>query len=86
MAAQFQTYNVTLPNTGGNSIHNIYHYTVACSLVYVINMHCIAGNNDVELNLAIGDINSMLPNFILPTFNTCIKNLNAYTLILKYAF
>ena len=49
-------------------------------------MHCIAGNNDVELNLAIGDINSMLPNFILPTFNTCIKNLNAYTLILKYAF
>ena len=29
---------------------------------------------DVEINLAVGKINFVLPNFISSTFNTCIKN------------
>ena len=28
----------------------------------------------MELNLAVGKINCVPPNFISPTFNTCIKN------------
>ena len=54
-------------------MHNFCHYTVACSLVYVINVHHIVGNIDMELNLAVGDINCMSLNFIPPTFSTCIK-------------
>ena len=37
--------------------------------------YCIAKNIDMELNLVVGKINYVLPNFILPTFNTCIKKL-----------
>ena len=33
-------------------------------------------NMYVELNLAVGKINFVLPNFIPSTFNTCIKNSN----------
>ena len=36
-------------------------------------MHCIAGNNDVELYLVVGDIYRMSPTFIPPIFNACIK-------------
>ena len=34
----------------------------------------MAGNIDVELNLVVGENKHVLPNFILPTFNTSIKN------------
>ena len=40
----------------------------------------------MELNFAVGKINFVLPNFIQSTFNTCIKTLNACTLILKHIF
>ena len=34
----------------------------------------MTGNIGVELNLAVGRINRVLPDFILPTFITCSKN------------
>ena len=35
----------------------------------------MAGNIGVELNLAVGEISLVSPNFNPPTFNPCIKNL-----------
>ena len=51
-----------------------------------VTKYCMAGSIGMELNLAVGKINCMSPNFVLPTFNTCIKTLNAYILILKHVF
>ena len=34
----------------------------------------MAGSIGMELNLAVGKINCVSPNLVLPTFNTCIKN------------
>ena len=39
----------------------------------------MVSNIGMELNLAVGEINHMLPNFILPTFNASIKILYTYT-------
>ena len=43
-------------------------------------------NIDVELNLAVGKINFVLPNFIPLTLVLALKTLNAYTLISKHIF
>ena len=37
-------------------------------------LYRIAENIDMELNFMVGKINHVSPNFILPTFNTSIKN------------
>ena len=46
---------------------------------YHLSLYHMAGNIGMELNLAVGKINGVSPNFIPPTFNTCIKILAAYT-------
>ena len=47
----------------------------------------MAGNIGIELNLVVGEINHALPNFIPPTFNTCIKKiLNTYTSNIKVCY
>ena len=45
----------------------------------------MAGNINVDLNLAVSKINCLLPNFSLPIFNTSIKNSN-YSLYIKPRF
>ena len=37
-------------------------------------LYRMAANIGVELNLVFGNISRVSPNFIPPTFNTCIKN------------
>ena len=49
----------------------------------------MAGNIGVALNLVVGKINHVLPNFIQPTCATCMKNsryLHLSKCILKYVF
>ena len=40
----------------------------------------------MELNLAVGKINFMLPSFILSTLILALKTLNTYNLISKHVF
>ena len=40
---------------------------------YIKVQYGMARNIGVEQNLAVGEINHVSPNFILPTFNTCIN-------------
>ena len=40
----------------------------------MLRTYCVARNIGVELNLAVGEINCVSPNFIPPTFNTCLKH------------
>ena len=43
-------------------------------------------NIDVELNLAVGKINFVSPNFIISTFITCIKNFKCLHFIIEAYF
>ena len=54
---------------------------ITCNIYkqYHLSLYSMAGNIGMELNLAVGKINGVSPNFIPPTFNTCIKILGAYT-------
>ena len=50
---------------------------------FLIFIYCMTGNIDVELNLMVGEITHVWPNFI-PFY--ALKTLNAYTLISKCVF
>ena len=56
-------------SAGGNNPKVVCLHTCIC-MQYAWMYH-ISGYIDVELNLVVGKINHVSPNFILPTFNTC---------------
>ena len=57
-------------------------------IIIIIEMYSISysRNNDVELNLTVGKINFVLPNFTPTTLVLALNTLNVYTLILKNIF
>ena len=48
--------------------------------------YCIAKNIGMELNLAVGESNYMLPNYMLLTLNTCMVDvlMNSYVTNIQY--
>ena len=57
----------------------------ASAIIIRLNYHMV-GNIGVELNLVVGKINRVSPDFVSSTFNTSIKNSKCLHLISKYIF
>ena len=74
------------PNITGPILEYITYILIHYHKLQHLIPYRMAKNIDVKLSLVIGKINHVSPNFILSTFNSCIKSLNAYILYQSKVF